>query len=173
MSNVYDFTNESEEQELIPEGTYEAILSKAEIKKGKSSGNDYINIEYTIRGDVEQPCKNFKVWDAVGKDKNDPNKFSMIKLRHIVLTQKNVEGYRPKFDSDEELLQFLNKIYLRIKITKEDAKDGFKARNSVDMMGYDVSKAAPKTLSQMSSQTTQPEAGKPDTVDVKDDDLPF
>lgn len=56
------------ESYIKPAGDYEAVISKAHIEVA-NSGKEYISIPMTIREDVEQPCKNGKLYYTMWRRK--------------------------------------------------------------------------------------------------------
>lgn len=167
----YDFTEE-EKIELIPDGDYEAVLSKAEIRQDKNKTMDFMKLEFTIRDDVDQGSKGRKVFETVFREKENAKLFEMWKLRPIVLTQKDKEGFTGKFDTDDELVQFLNHIVLRIHVSKNIGKKDGKESNIVDFK-----KCTPTSLGDYVPPVPTAQSGEAKdnlgSIDVADADLPF
>lgn len=63
------------ESRVKPEGDYECTIGKVYIDVAKS-GKEYISVPLTIRGDVEQPYKNGKIYHAIWKRK-EPSSLDM------------------------------------------------------------------------------------------------
>jgi hypothetical protein len=180
----YDFSSASSDDELVADGWYEVILDKAEIRTSKRTNNTYINLQFKIRDDVEQAYKGMFVYDIVGHDRAKPELFDMRKLRNLIFTQSKVKGFNPVFRSDDEVVQFLNGIYLKINVVKVAAQDNFPAKNGIASGGYKASDFLPKTIGEpvtaptttasTTATTAKKEDGKNlDSIDVVDDDLPF
>lgn len=169
---AYDMS-EPEKADLIPDGVYEAILSKAEEKASKS-GNLYLSLEFTIREDVEQGSKGRKFWQYVFHSKSEPKKYDMHILRQIVKSQEGQPNYTEKFSSNDELLQFINKVYLRVTVAHEDEKDNFPAKNILAKKdGCLKSEKAPKTLPSSDKAKESTDTAKGSDIDLDDKDLPF
>lgn len=159
-----------EQYDLIPDGTYECIIDKAEIKKSKSSGNNYISVELTIRSDVEQQCKGRKVFDVIAKDKEKPDDYDHQKVALIVATQIHDPNYTTKFAGGwDEFVQFINKIRVLVKIGHRDAEGDYPAKNVVARNGYLESKAPLKTIAPSNGTPAKDGA----STSVVDGNLPF
>lgn len=158
-----------EQYDLIPDGSYECIVDKAEIKTGKSSGKTYISVELTIRNDVEQQGKGRKVFDVIAHDKESPNDFDHTKVAQIVATQIHEPGYTTKFGSWDEFVQFINKVRVLVKVGHRDAEGEFPAKNTVARGGYLESKVPLKTV----PPSDKPSGENLDKIDIDDKDLPF
>lgn len=159
-----------EEYDLIPDGSYECVVDKAEVKKGKTSGNTYISVELKIRSDVEQQCKGRKVFDVIAHDKENPSDFDHTKVSQIVATQIHEPGYTTKFGSWDEFVQFINKIRVLVKVNHKDAEGDYAAKNTVARGGYLESKSPLKTI----GSPDKPIVENLDSADIDENkDLPF
>lgn len=64
MAYKYDSKN-TNERTLIPEGTYECLISEAGLKTTKTSGTPYAGLSLVVRNDVEQDCHNRYINDSL------------------------------------------------------------------------------------------------------------
>ena len=161
-----------EEYDLIPDGSYECVIDKAEVKKGKTSGKTYISVELQIRSDIEQQNKGRKIFDVIAHDKENPNDFDHQKVGLLVATQIHEPGYTTKFSSWDEFVQFINKTRVLVKVGHRDADGEYPAKNVVARNGYSESKVPLKTIANVGvAKPEKPESL--DKVEVADDDLPF
>ena len=108
------FGEEYENQEfgLIDEDDYEIVL-KAEIRETKDKSKDYLNLDFKIREEVDQNFKGRHVFEALWRDKHNPEIFDFNKLNKIILTQENP---KLQFGEMDEVIQYINGLCFRIKI---------------------------------------------------------
>lgn len=67
---AYDLTDYKDESYgLLDKGDYEVVLDKIEIKQS-SNGNEYANLQYKVRNDVDQSFKNRVLFDTLFKEKD-------------------------------------------------------------------------------------------------------
>ena len=116
----YEFSNERT-FELIPEGDYEVILESAEIKYSERTGTSWINCAFRIRDDVEQDCKGRLIYDNIFADKKKVGHYNEAKLHGILLTQGKDGRY--KFEDNDEIVQFINGMYMIIHIENKPADE--------------------------------------------------
>lgn len=146
--------------DLIPTGDYEAQIEKIEQRQSPTSGRGYLNIQYRIRSDVEQECKNRVVFEAIWTEKDAPEFYNRKRLNQLMGTQDFKDGQT--FDSAEDLIQALVGSCLIIHIAKEFDDYSGKDRNQVKW--YRSSKAKPTELKPADT----------DDINVVDDDgVPF
>ena len=156
----YDFTQETK-YDLINEGEYEVVLQLAE-KKATTTGKEYINCQFKIRDDVAQPSAGRYVFDAIWEDKTRTGSFDFNKLKAIIKTQENATL---KFDSDDEIIQYINGLLMRIHISKKPA-DGYHSEeyNEIKYCSYKPTNFPLKTLGKPSDDLIS---------DIDEEDLPF
>lgn len=161
----YDFSGPST-YELVPDGWYEAVIDKAEIKKSAKSGKNYVSVTFKIRDNVEQNCRGRLIFEVIAADQNNPAAFDKIKLGNIVNTQKGTPNEKLQFQTNDEIVQWLNGLLLRINVTHEEGQGEYGPKNRIAARGYEKSQALPTVFG-----ASQPAAAP--AVNVMDDDLPF
>ena len=156
--------NQSEAQggELVPAGDYEATIEKIEKKTLPTSGKEKLSIQYRIRTDVEQPCKNRTVFEDIWAEREHPEFFNRKRLNQLMGTQKIEDGH--VFDGVKDVIDFLTGANLIIHVVVEFDDYNQKDRNQVKW--YKSSKANPQELG------ANPTAEKV-VEDIEDKDLPF
>lgn len=162
----YEFSNERT-YELIPEGDYEVILENAEIKFSKTSDASWINCAFRIRDDVEQGCQGRLIYDNIFQDKKKQGHYNEAKLHTILLTQGK-EG-RYKFEDNDEIVQFINGMYMIIHIENKPADErNANPYNQVKFCSY-----KPTNNPIQEGFGSQPTLSQQYSGDVDNDDLPF
>ena len=140
----YEFSNE-EKYELIKAGEYEVVLDTAEIKVSKDGSKRFISCLFKIREDVEQVEQGRIIFDNIFEDKKNPGQFSLNKLQKLLLVQGKEGKY--KFDDDDELVQFINGLYMRITIENKPSDEYHPdPYNQVKYCSYKPSNHLPKNL---------------------------
>lgn len=162
--------------ELIKQGDYEVILS-AEKTLSKDKTSSYLNCFVTICDeDAEGNPQEFKgrnVYAKIFKDKENPTMFDLDTLQKIMLTQVGKEGARFTFASDDDLIQYLNGLRLRIKVYENDVDEYHENRwNSINLKFAKKSLAKPRTLDDEEENDKKlVETSKKVVID--DEDIPF
>ena len=132
-----DFTEyeKAGEFELAEEGEYELVLHIVPGKT-KDGAKDYLSLDFQIRDDVDQRCKKVHIFDKAWRDTDDPDWFDSKKLGKILFTQKNKKGFKPAFDEQDELTQYLNGIHLIAYVEKKYDDYYGKEANSIKYLSY-------------------------------------
>jgi len=160
--NLTDFKDEND-YDVVDEGKYEAIIEKFEIKVAKSSGNEYVSIQYRIRSDVDQKYGNRVIFDILTKESTG-DFFNRKKLTRLI---KAAYPINPPLDFatlDDIFNQLLGKkIIINVRISENEYNGEKNKQNYVYF--YEPTKFADKTLDNV----------KDDDVPPEDDDegLPF
>ena len=164
--------SKNEEYELLEEGWYEVYIDNAEIKTF-DSGASCINLTHKVRDDVEQNSQGRLVFESVWGDKKHPGEFQRHVVSNILKTQGTDGQYN--FEDNEELVQYLNGLYMKIFVEKNDADEyNEEPYNRVKFLkGHEPSAFPPKKLGNTTS-TSSTTVKKPSTTPiVSDEDLPF
>lgn len=168
MNNNYDFQYEESSFGLVPEGQYETILEVSK-KITPNTQREYISLKWKIRDDVDQPCQNRNILEAIWDDKENPGRFPTKKLNKILSIQGKDGRYN--FGSDiDEVLQFINGWNVRIGV-KIGKPDDFHDEEYNFVSFYAATKNPNQTLGSKSSST--PTATTSVEFEVGEDDLPF
>lgn len=169
----------SSEFPVIDTGDYEVVL-KITKKRTKDNSKDYANLDFMIRDDVEQKFKGSHVFDKVFRDVANPEWFDTKKFGSILVTQKNKEGYKAKWDEVDELIQWLNGACLKITIEKVFDDYSQKEDNRVKYLSYKPTtlgayvKPVKTTEGKPEDKQDQAQAGgNVENLDIPKDDLPF
>ena len=116
---------------LAPEGTYECIISAARINKTQK-GTEYLQINLSIREDVEQPCAGenieWPVWKKKEPTRNDPNGFPQGTIQHISRVVKLENGL--SFDTFDDWTRAIQGKPIRVEIRHEEYNGSTRARVS-------------------------------------------
>lgn len=153
----------------VDEGTYEVFISSVE-KTTFSTGAEGLNLQFTIRGDLEQDFANRKLFDRLVCSEK-----AMFRWNNISKATNMPDGQT--FNSAQEVIQafgeHLNGKPLRVTIKHREwegkIREEVKAYSESDYEGGQASNAF--DASQYASQDPFAEDGKP--IDISDDDLPF
>lgn len=170
------FSNKPQFDLLKEAKNQEVILEKAEIKKLENSGKQVINLTFKIRDDVEQENKGRVIFDSIWEEKNNPGTFDSKKINALLLVQGESGKY--DFDDYDELVQFINGMFMQITVELKPADEYHdEPYNQVKYCSYKPSKVLPKTLGGDTSakETTNKNYAASDVVPMDDvnSDLPF
>lgn len=154
---------------LVDKGKYEAVVEKIEIKTA-STGTVYLNIQYRIRSDVDQPYGNRVIFETIFKEK-DSDYFNRQRLTKLVkATCENSDLY---FESIDDILESIagKKLIINVAIRHDEFRDA-----DINYVSYyEPPEAGDKVLE--TTATGQPVEKLADgfyrTKTVIDDDLPF
>lgn len=169
----------SSEFPVIDAGDYEVVL-KITKKRTKDLKKDYANLDFKIRDDVEQKFQGSHVFDKVFRDVANPEWFDTKKFGSILVTQKTREGYKPKWDEVDELIQWLNGAVLKITIEKVFDDYSQKEENRVKYLSYKPTELGPYVEPVKNAEGKKEEkqdqaqaGGNVENLDIPKDDLPF
>jgi len=165
-----DFEAE-EEYGLIDEGDYEAIIEKIEIKISKAN-NEYVNITFRIRDDVEQKFKRRVLFDKLFKEK-DANGMHTEYFNRKKIT-RIVSAVFPKdtpfeFESFDDICDAIikHKLIIHVGITKEE--DDYTGKKQNFIYYYKPTEHGDKVLGEEKSAAKTPDAA----AEYDDKNLPF
>ena len=161
----------SNEFPVIDAGDYEVVL-KVERKFVKDGSKEFANLDFMIRDDVEQKFQGSHVFDKAWKDATNPQWFDLKKLGSILVTQKNVDGYKTSFDEVDEFIQYINGITLVITIEKVYDEYAQKEVNRVKYLSYKPSKFG-AYVKPAKADAPEHKTKNIEQLDLPDDALPF
>lgn len=149
MANIADFSRRADElpeQEysLVPEGSYNADIEKAELRQTKDGTGQYINLQMKILG----PTSAGRVVFGTINIQNKSEKAEEIGLRQLKELRAAL-GMAALRDTDD-----LVGRQVKVKVKIQPEKDGYPARNSV--AGY--ASVSGNTMPMPSAATTTPAA---------------
>lgn len=144
---------------LIPDGEYEAQIERIE-KRETASGKRKLSVQFRIRSDVDQQCKNRVVFEDIWAEKDNPDFYNRKRLNKLIGTQKIEDGH--VFGDIDDVIGFLTGAYLIISVGKEF--DDYTGEDRQRVRFYKPSKNGAKEI-----------GAKPEPADANDaeDDLPF
>lgn len=160
--NDYVYVQENKQSSLKPEGDYEVYIEKMEVRT-LPTGTEKLWVQYRIREDVEQPCKNGCVFEDIWKEKANPNKFNGKRINRMLGTQKIKEN--TVFNGINGIIDFMLGKNLIIHVVQQFDDFNQETRNSIAY--YKPSTQAPRSLGDNGG------ASKSQFVEITDDDLPF
>jgi len=129
MAYIFNKIDAEEEFELLPENDYEVVLEKIEQKQ-TPSGKKKLQLSYRVRSDVDQEFKNRVVFEDIWEEKDNPGIYNHRRLNKLMGTQENInEG--DQFDTIQDVINFLNGVYLQVHIVKEVDPYDNKEKNRV------------------------------------------
>lgn len=152
---------ESDDYELIEEGEYEVVLEKVEKKKS-SKDNEYLNVTFKIRDDVNQKFQKRKLWYTIFKRDGDAA-FNFNKINEIIITQEGRKDYKRYFKDVDEVFQYLIGLHLKLKVGVE-----FNQFKGVDGNVIIENSFAP---SECDDEVTSPFLEVPPTAEKKPEDI--
>lgn len=184
---MYDFSKSNSKYErqndLPPDGDYEVVVEKAEVRKPQSEGGQQrISLQLRVRDDVEQPFQNRVIFDNIWPDRENPEEWDGRKIYELIHTGQNVRAdgtsddpnVQTKFDDGEELIQYLNGLHYRVNVRHYVRKS---TGDDAIWIHYRPSQANGKTLNPKTSASepkqTAPGATKGGDwsgLDLPDDD---
>lgn len=157
MANIADFSRRADElpeQEysLVPDGSYNADIEKAELRQTKDGTGQYINLQIKILG----PTNAGRVVFGTINIQNKSEKAEEIGLRQLKELRAAL-GMAALRDTDD-----LVGRQVKVKIKTQPEKDGYPARNTV--AGYasvsgntmPMPSATPAVLVQAAASSTPP-----------------
>ena len=162
----YTFENDNE---LIADGDYEAVIERAEVKVIPTSGKEKFSVMFRIRNDVEQPCKNRVIFDDIWKSKNDPEHFNQKRINKILGTQAVKEG--EAFETIDDIAKKMLGGYLIIHVGHEFDDYYGEDRNRIVWFAK-TKNGAQKLGGEVPAPTSTPSKPKP-KPEIDDEDLPF
>ena len=167
------FGDSAPKKEFAPveEGDYEVVIVSYEYKATASGGKRLV-FKLKIREDVEQKNRGRFLWYSITKKEGD-RAFNYYFINQLLVATKNCPDYKEKFGKDfDEVLQYLIGREFRLTATITESAEG-KLNNDIKGDSFQPSKwntTHPKTNN---SDGVIRESHNLDSIEVKDDDLPF
>lgn len=112
----------SENNDLIPEGTYECIIREV-FEDSTKGGTVYINVPLVIRNDVEQKRKNAYLWHSIWKKKEPTAKdkaaggYNAAMINRLSEAAGLTDGSH--FETLEEWMQLLKGRLIKVQVQHE------------------------------------------------------
>lgn len=155
---------------LVKEGRYEGLITNAVRTKGKDgNGKERIEITLKFRDDVEQENKGDLISYRIFPIDGD-TAFNYKKINNIICTQVGLPTFKPEFITVDEIIQYLNGLYVSFEIENsfEDYFGEDRSRVKDYRFGAPVSLPEKSQATPTVAPTPAPKANIPD-----DDDFPF
>jgi hypothetical protein len=164
---------EGQEFTLLPEGDYEVFISEIDHGYAKTSGNEKLTVNYTVRDDVEQEGKGQKIrFDNFVNTENALWRFHA--LNKALEAQEGAE-----WEDFKEWQHFIKGKAVIVTVKHKEADFGKnKGKLFPEVTGFKPSqvggemKIAPKNNSGYTRVDDDLFAGD-GQIDISDDDLPF
>ena len=127
MAINYDALPSTKPQNVLPAGYYQATIVKAEMKKSKNTGNDYLSIQYDLNNGAGITGKLFDLQMESEKE------FLRYKLQRFLTALKlNLSG---SFEL-RDLCKLINGKKLIVDVSVEDTDQG--KRNAVNSFEHEI-----------------------------------
>ena len=127
MAINYDSLPSTKPQNTIPAGFYQATIIKAEMRKSKNTGNDYLSIQYDLNNGAGITGKLYDMQMESEKE------FLRYKLqRFLTALQLNLVG---SFEL-KDLCKLINGKKLIVDVTVEDSDKG--KQNTVNSFEHEI-----------------------------------
>lgn len=151
--NLNDLPDLDNNFELIPEGWYTAVISKAEVKDTKSGSGKYINIQFDITGPSYHGRVVFCRINFMNAS-NAAQRIGQAQLKKLMLSL----GLTSIDDTD----QFINGVEIKIKVALIPEQNGYSASNDVkDFKSNSSMSDFKKTKNNNEKQSTQEKSTPP------------
>lgn len=157
--NYYTFKRESA---LIKDGDYEAVIEKAEVRTLPTSGKEKLSITFIIRGDVDQPYAQRRVFEDIWKERESPEHFNRRRLNMLLSTQDVKDG--TVFETIDDIIGTLIGGFVIIHVAT--VFDDYRGEDVNKISYYKTSKHKPEAIGAPVAETTK-------EMEVDDDKLPF
>lgn len=163
----YNVENEKKDFEPIEVGDYAVVLS-AEEKPTRDNTNTYLSLSYALDKKENAKYGGRLVFENVYKTKDNPNIYNVWRIKEILLTQgKDVQM---KFEDNDELIQFLNGLKMKIHVDIEEPNQYHESRKNVVTKHIADSKWGANVATSIGGGVKEYNVS---SIDVSDDDLPF
>lgn len=151
----------SNEFPLAETGDYEVVLKITKKSRTNKEGvtRDYLNLDFFIRDDVNQPCQGVHVFDKAWREATNAQWYDLKKLGNILITQKGRPDYRTNFEESDEFVQYINGAHLRVGVVKKIDDYSGKEINEIRYRSYKPSNFGPYVKPTKAEQET---AASPD-----------
>lgn len=171
----------SENNDLIPEGTYECIIREV-YEDATKGGTVYINIPLVIRNDVEQKRKNAYLWHSIWKKKEPTARDKAVGGYNATMINRLSEAAGltdgSHFETLEEWMQLLKDRPVKVTVRHElnsynnqmQVRIGQLSKTSVPECRHEWK--TPSGGRRSGAPAPTPAASTVD-INVDDDDLPF
>lgn len=160
------YTEEDFDYDLLPNiKDAELVINKAEVKTS-AAGNKYVSIDWKIRDDLEQEYAGRHIFENIFQDKNHPGEYDRRKISKILSTVPEEERQN-EFEDNDEVIQYLNGLYVMATIENKKADDYHDDDyNQIKYLSYKPTAHPAKKLNQIKKIQSN-------AIDVNDEDLPF
>lgn len=129
MSINYDSLPSTKPSNVLAKGFYQATIIKAEMRKSRNTGVDYLSIQYDLNNGKENVGKLYDMQFDSEKE------FLRYKLqRFLTALRLDLKG---SFEL-KDLCKLVNGKRLIVDITIEDARDGNPERNTVNSFENEI-----------------------------------
>jgi len=165
-----DFSDVSEGNRKIEDGTYEAVISSVGEDATKS-GAQFMNFNMVIRNDIEQNFQNFHVWQRVFKSK-ETDTYPMRWINQIAKASNMENG--KKYQSFKELMDDFWKRPVKITVKNEKSEYQGKTYENLNVKAWmptDFPNVQHKFKSEDKDKDPFADNSKP--IDISEKDLPF
>ncbi|MGI3099181.1 DUF669 domain-containing protein [Companilactobacillus alimentarius] len=165
-----DFSDVSEGNRKIEDGTYEAVISSVGEDATKS-GAQFMNFNMVIRNDIEQKFQNFHVWQRIFRSKTDDT-YPMRWINQIAKNAQMENG--KKYHSYKELMDDFWNRPVKVTVKNEKSEYNGKTYENTNIKNWaptDFPNVQHKAKSE--NKDKDPFAGNSNPIDIKNSDLPF
>lgn len=153
-----------EGNDLIPEGNWEVVVKEAK-EKTTEGGRKHINIQLTVRNDVNQKYKNKVIFDTIWTKKDDNETYNMANLQTVAKALDIPNG--KAYTSLEELLADWQgkgaKVYVKHEEYNGNKNARVKGWNKTDAPG----------INHVWKEKAASSSDYADMTPIKDEDIPF
>lgn len=129
MAINYDSLPSVKPESTVPAGFYKATIIKAEMRKSKNTGAEYLSLQYDLNNGTQNVGKLFDMQFDSEKE------FLRYKLQRF-LTALRLD-LRGTFEL-KDLCKLVNNKQLIVDVTIEEAKDGNPARNAINSFEHEI-----------------------------------
>lgn len=155
-----------EGNDLIPEGSWEIVVKKAE-EKDTSSGRRHISLQLAVRNDLNQKYKNKIIFDTIWTKKDDNETYNMANLQTVAKALDIPNG--KAYNSLKELLQDWEGKGAKVYVKHETYNENTNAR----VKGWNKTEAPGINHVWKDSKSTDTGASFADMTPIDDGDIPF
>lgn len=155
----------------IKDGDYEAVVFNVN-EDASPSGSEYLNFDMIVRNDIEQQYKNSHIFHKVWKAKAT-GKYNINMIMRIAQAVGLPEG--KSYNSFDDLLAEFQGKPVKVRVKNEKSEYNGKTYENLNVKRWNQSEF-PNLQHQWKDnpqQNDDPFAGQGQTIDIKDEDVPF